>query len=317
MTAIAVLGARGRLSSTVAQAFHAAGYDVIAVTRDGRADGLPADIERRAADALDRTALMEATRGADIIFNGLSPLYTDWENKVLPMAENVMAAAAEHGATHLFAGTVYNYGREIPAVADETTPFRRSTRKAALRIDMEACFERAAREAGVQTLSLRAGDFYGGTQAGAWFDLVIASKLARGVVTYPGPTDLPHAWAYLPDLAEAFVELAARRHELGIFERFNFDGHTMTGNDLIAHMEAAEGRPLKRAGMPWIVIRAGGMFKPMWRELAIMSYLWFTPHALAGRRFDALVGTTKRTPAREAVARAIRDLPQGQHRAAA
>jgi nucleoside-diphosphate-sugar epimerase len=128
--------------------------------------------------------------------------------------------------------------------------------------------------------------------------------------------DLPHAWAYLPDLAEAFVELAARRHEIGTFECFNFEGHAMTGHELIAHIEAAEGRPLKRAGMPWILIRAGGIFKPLWREIGMMSYLWFAPHALAGRKFDALVGTQNRTPVREAVARAIRDLPQG-HRAAA
>ncbi|HET7411838.1 MAG TPA: NAD-dependent epimerase/dehydratase family protein, partial [Pararhizobium sp.] len=70
MTTIAVLGARGRLSSAVAQAFHASGYSVIAVTRDGRADHLPAEIERRAANALDRAALIAATRSADIIFNG-------------------------------------------------------------------------------------------------------------------------------------------------------------------------------------------------------------------------------------------------------
>ncbi len=308
MTTIAVLGARGRLSHAVAKAFHAAGCKVVAVSRNGRVEGLPDDVEHRAADALQRDELIAATRGADIIFNGLNPVYTQWKEKVMPMAENVVAAAKANGAVHLFAGNVYNYGREIPEVADEATPFFRSTRKGSLRIDMEQRFERAARAEGVQTIVLRAGDFFGTEKTGSWFDLVVASKLGKGVVTYPGPVDLPHAWAYLPDLADAFVALAGRREALGRFETFNYAGFTMTGEDLIGHVEAVLGRKVKRAGLPWIAIRAGGIFNGMCREIAEMSYLWFTPHRLSGRKLAASVGDTVRTPPREAVRAALADL---------
>lgn len=308
MTTIAVLGAKGRLSHTVAKAFHAAGYKVVAVSRDGRAAGLPPEVEQRAADALKRADLVEATRGADIIFNGLNPIYTEWKEKVMPMAENVVAAARANGAVHIFAGNVYNYGRKIPELADESMPFSPSTRKGALRIEMEELFERAAMEEGVQTIVLRAGDFFGTDKRGSWFDLVIASRLSKGVLTYPGPVDLPHAWAYLPDLAKAFVALADHRGQFGRFEAFNFPGHTMSGAELAGHVEAALGRKVKRAGFPWIAVRAGGLFNAMWREIAEMSYLWFTPHALSGRKLAAAVGELPRTPAREAVRRAIADL---------
>ena len=308
MTTIAVLGANGRLSHAVAQAFHAVGYEVVAVTRNGRAEGLPANVEHRAADALNRAELVEATRGADIIFNGLNPVYTEWKEKVMPMAGNVVAAARANGAVHVFAGNVYNYGREIPELADEATPSFPSTRKGSLRIAMEELFERAATEEGVQTIVLRAGDFFGTDKRGSWFDLVIASKLANGVLTYPGPVDLPHAWAYLPDLAKAFVALAGHRDRLGRFEAFNFSGHTMSGADLAGHVEAALGRKVKRAGFPWIAVRAGGLFNPMWREIAEMSYLWFRPHQLSGRKLAAAVGDLPRTPVREAVRQALGDL---------
>ena len=308
MTKIAVLGAKGRLSHCVARAFHAAGHEVVAVSRDGRAEGLPADVEQRAADALNRAELIDATAGADVIFNGLNPIYTEWREKVMPMARNVVAAARASGAVHILAGNVYNYGHAIPPLADEATPFSRSTRKGNLRIDMEALFQRAATEQGVQTIVLRAGDFFGTDKRGSWFDLVVAGRLGKGVVTYPGPADLPHAWAYLPDLAEAFVALAERRELFGRFETFNFAGHTMTGSELAGHMEAALGRNLKRAGFPWIAVRAGGLFNPMWREIAEMSYLWFTPHRLSGRKLAAAVGELAPTPAHQAVHRAIADL---------
>lgn len=308
MTTVAVLGAKGRLSHTVAKAFHAAGYRVVAVSRNGSADGLPAGVEHRAADAMNREELIAATRDAEVIFNGLNPVYTDWKAKVLPMAENVVAAAKAHGAAHIFAGNLYNYGHRIRGVADETTPTFGSTRKGCLRIAMEERFERAAREEGVQTIVLRAGDFFGTDKRGSWFDLVIAAKLDKGVLTYPGPVDLPHAWAYLPDLAEAFVALADRRDRFGRFETFNFEGHTMTGAELAGHVEAVLGHKVKRAGLPWIAIRAGGLFNAMWREIAEMSYLWFTPHRLSGRKLAAAVGEPAQTPARAAVRRALADL---------
>ncbi len=308
MTTIAVLGARGRVGHAAARAFLNHGYTVIAVTRDGiLPDGLEGALPR-AADAMDGAAVISATHGADIIFNGLNPLYTDWRERALPMARNVIAAARTHGATHLFPGNVYNYGREIPAVADQTTPFFPTTRKGAIRIEMEKHFAQAAERDGVQTLILRAGDFYGGDGSGSWFDLMIAAKLAKGTFTWPGPMALPHAWAYLPDLGEGFVALAEKRADLPVFDQFTFAGHTLSGDDMLAHVETATGRHYKRAGVPWILLKAGGLFVPMWREVHEMSYLWFTPHRLDDAHFQAAVGPFAYTPAREAVRSALDEL---------
>ena len=308
MVAIAVLGAKGRVGHAAARAFLNHGYDVIAVTRDGV---LPAGLEgaiARGADAMNREAVIEATRGADIIFNGLNPLYPDWPKRAMPMARNAIAAAKAHGATHLFPGNVYNYGREIPPVASDTTPFFPTTRKGAIRIEMEKLFAEAAESDGVQTLILRAGDFYGGTGTGSWFDIMIAAKLAKGTFTWPGPTALDHAWAYLPDLAEGFVALAEKRGELPAFDQFTFAGHTLSGDAMRAHVEAILGRKLKRAGVPWLALRAGGLFVPMWREVHEMSYLWFTPHRLDDAKFQAAAGPFAYTPERDAIRTALAEL---------
>ena len=117
-----------------------------------------------------------------------------------------------------------------------------------------------------------------------------------------------HTCRTLPAPSSASPE---KREHLGRFERFTFPGHTLTGTDLKALCEAAVGRPLKRAGMPWAIIRAGGLVYPMWREIAEMSYLWQSPHALDGTKLAAAIGTVPSTPATQAIREAIADLGIG------
>lgn len=307
MTKIAILGARGRLGRAVAKAFLDAGYEVRAITRDGK---LPAELqgaEAYAADALDRQSLVVATSGMDIVFNGLSPVYSDWSS-VLPMAENVMAACHASGALHMVAGTVYNFGSPMPAVITEDTPQHPTTEKGRIRAEQEQLYRREADAGRVRTVLLRAGDFFGGKGIGSWFDLVIASKVTKGVYTAPGPVELVHAWAYLPDLARTFVALAERREDLGAYESFNLPGHSLTDLEIKSAMERVMGRKLKFASMPWWVLRAGSPFVAMWKAIVSMSYLRFEPHQLVSTRLEAVLGQIPHTPLDEAVRGALDDL---------
>ncbi|TGT18437.1 oxidoreductase, partial [Mesorhizobium sp. M3A.F.Ca.ET.174.01.1.1] len=110
-----------------------------------------------ASDAPDRDALIRATQDVEIIFNGLSPLYTDW-SKCLPMAGNVMAACMANNTLHLFPGTVYNYGSPMPQVITEATPFHPTTEKGRIRFAMEDLFRREAEAGRVRPIVLRAAE---------------------------------------------------------------------------------------------------------------------------------------------------------------
>jgi nucleoside-diphosphate-sugar epimerase len=307
MTKIAVLGARGRIGRAVAKAFIDAGYEVYGVTRDGKLPEELAGATGIAADALDRGSLIEATKGADIVFNGLSPVYSDWST-CIPMAENVMAACAENGARHFFPGTVYNFGSPIPAIITEDTPQAPTTEKGRIRVAMEELFRREAEAGRVRTAILRAGDFFGGKGTGAWFDLIVASKFDKGVYTAPGKVDLIHEWAYLPDLAAAFVVLADNRDRLGAFESLNFADHAVTDLDMKAAAQCALGECLELASMPWWILRLGSPFNPMWKAILSMAYLRFEPHRLAPGRLASIIGAVPHTPLEKAVAGAIADL---------
>ncbi len=320
MTTIAILGANGRLSRTVAKAFLNAGYDVVAVSRSGKPLADLAGARFVAADAAHVEDLVMATRGAQIIFNGLNPLYTEWEEKVLPMARNVLEACRANKALHLFPGNVYGYGSPMPPELGEDTPMRPSTSKGRIRVEMKRLFrEDSERPGGVQTIVLRAGDFFGGTGTGSWFDQASVSKLSKGVFTAAGPENLIHEWAYLPDFADAFVKLAAVRTQLKPFENLHFPNHAMTELQLKAAVEKAVGRPLKLARLPWWALRIMGVFQPLMRELAIMSYLRFEPHRLVSTRLESLIGEIPFTPLNEAVRQALTDqnlFPAGRSLAA-
>jgi nucleoside-diphosphate-sugar epimerase len=312
---VAILGANGRLGREAALAFRDAGWKVRAIARTGK--GPIAGIEHATADAMAAEELIEATRGCDAMFNGLNPPYTQWREFVLPMARNVIAAAKVHGALHLFPGNVYNFGTTIPAQLNEATPFAPDHAKARIRVEAEALFAQAAARDGVRTIVIRAGDFFGGAGTGSWFDQALASKLDRGKFVYPGSLDIEHAWAYLPDLARAFVAVAERGAKLPAFDTFHFGGHNVTGRQMLAACEIAIGAKLKSGAIPWPLLRLAGLFSPMMREVSAMAYLWRRPHALTGAKLEAFAGPLAQTPLEEAVRQALADLGIGQARAAA
>lgn len=307
MKTVVILGAAGRVGEAVANAFLQKGWTVRGVVRGAKAAHLPGGMIPVAVDAFDRAALIAACAGADVIVNALNPAYDDWDGKVLAIAENVIAAAEAAGATHMLPGNVYNFGYDISIDTAEDARLVPSTRKAEIRIAMEDLFRHKAREKGVRTIIIRAGDFYGGRQPGTYHDLMILAKLHRGVFVWPGPMDLPHAFAYLPDLGRAFADLAERRDDLGAFEVFHFEGHTLTGEAVKAMTEAITGRPLKRRGVPWTLLRMAGLVKPLLREVAIMSYLWRTPHSLDGSRLRVVLPDSRVTPPEQALRETIED----------
>ncbi|EIJ34772.1 NAD-dependent epimerase/dehydratase family protein [Thiothrix nivea] len=304
MQTISILGGKGRLGNTAARAFHHAGYKVIVISRDANAPRLPEGVEQRAADAMQAAELIKATEGSDFIFNSLNPPYSQWRGKAMQLARNVVVAARQHGAVHLFPGNVYNYGTRIPPVCDEHTPFQADTSMGKIRVEMEQHFEEASRQ-GIKTIVLRAGDFFGDGSSGAWFDFAILSKLHKNRLVYPGAWDAVHSWAYLPDLAQAFVSLAGQADKLDGYESFLFEGHHLTGNTLYAALTEIVGRPLKKQTVPWWLYRVASLFSPMARAVTEMSYLWFRPHQLDGRRLNAVVGELHTTPLQEALKQSL------------
>ena len=316
MQSVMVLGANGRLGRALVLAFAAAGWRVIAQLRRAPRAPLPAGVVLVEADALEGAKLAAAGRGVDGIVNALNPDYPRWATLLPPIGAAVVALARATGATLMMAGNVYNFGRELPPLLSETTPFVANHPKAAQRIALEAALTEAAALHGVRSIVIRAGDFIGDT--GTWLDLAMAKDLAKGRFTQMGPVDLPHAWAWLPDLAQVFVAVAARRAALAPHSVLHYAGLSLSGAALQAAFEAALGRPLRRRAFPWWALRLASplasRFVPMFPALLEMRHLWQRPHRLDDARLRALLGKSlPATPLPEVVRQCLRMLPGGQH----
>jgi nucleoside-diphosphate-sugar epimerase len=317
-----VLGANGRFGAAAVAAFTAAGWTVLAQARRTPA-ALPQGAQHVAVALDDTKALAAAASGACVVVHAVNPAYTDWAQWMLPLARQGLDAAERLGALFMLPGNVYGFGAGMPSTLREDTPARPTTEKGRLRVELEDEIADRTRSGRLRGAVIRAGDFYGGGQ-GSWLDLVVVKSLRAGKLVYPGPIDLPHAWAYLPDLARAFVAVAeqARGGDAPAFETLHFTGHTMTGSELLDTVQAAAAdlgavpsvvarRGWRHGTMPWGFIRAMGFFMPSMKAVAEMSYLWRVPHALDGTTLTARIGPLPQTLPRLAMRQALVELGYG------
>lgn len=279
---VLILGASGRFGRHAALAFEKSGWRVRRFNR-GR-------------DTLDDVA-----RNADVIVNAFNPAYPDWARDVPRFTQDVIRVARRFGATVIIPGNVYVYGAQTPAPWGATTRHEAQNPLGRIRVEMEQAYANS----GVQTIILRAGDFIDTEASGNWFDKVLVKRLCKGVFTYPGRSDIPHAWAFLPDLARACVALAQRRGQMPVFSDIPYSGYTLSGDELRAGMENVVGYPVRLKSMSYLPLVLARPFWRMAQSLLEMRYLWMTPHWLNDQEFKELLPDLEVTPLEQALAKAI------------
>lgn len=278
-----ILGARGKFGRNAAHAFEQAGWRVQRF--------------ERARDNLE-----QACRSADVVVNAWNPSdYPKWAKELLPMHQQVLDAMRGTDATVILPANVYVFGAQSPQPWSDLAPHRATNPLGLLRRRMEDAY----RMSGIRTIVLRGGDFLDTEASGNWFDVLMVKKLAKGVFTYPAAGDVPHAWAYLPDMAQAAVQLAQMRDDLPRFCEVPFAGYTLTGAEMCAALGAVTGRDIRSKRMNWLPLRLLKPVMPSLRGLCEMRYLWETPHALDGGKLAELLPAFAPTPLQDALRRAI------------
>ena len=298
-----VLGASGGVGGEVARSLRAHGWQVRGLIRDPARAPQIDGVEWVAGDAMNATQVLAAAQGMAVIVHAVNPPgYRNWGALVLPMMDNTIAAAQAVGARILVPGTVYNYGSGTAQPLRESSPQRPSSRKGAIRVEMEQRLLKASAQ-GCSVLVVRAGDFFGPRLGNNWFSqgMITAGKPIRSIA-YSGAAGVGHAWAYLPDLADTMVRLLEQGARLNNFESFHFRGHwDADGSAMIDAVRSAAGEALPVRRMPWFVLRLLSPFVVLFRELAEMRYLWQEPFELDNARLRAFLGSETHTPLNVAV----------------
>ena len=302
-----VLGATGGIGGEVGRQLRAAGWQVRALNRNA------AKMEQRdgllwvQGDAMNRADVVGAAAGARVIVHAVNPPgYRDWDKLVLPMLDNSIAAAQASGARIVLPGTVYNFGPDALPQVSEDSPQHPVTRKGAIRVEMERRLRDAA-PAGVRSLIVRAGDFFGPQAGNSWFSQGLI-KPGRPVtaISDPGRRGIGHQWAYLPDVAQTMVRLLEREDTLDAFARFHMQGHwdadgTQMVNAIRRVVSTSRGREPAVRRFPWWALKLAAPFVPLFREMAEMRYLWQQPVRMDNKRLVGWLGSEPHTPLDDAV----------------
>ncbi|WP_374569993.1 SDR family NAD(P)-dependent oxidoreductase [Phenylobacterium sp.] len=311
-----VLGATGGIGGETARALLRRGWKVTAMARKPEARRLRAGDPLAGAtwvkgDAMNAADVRRAAEGAQVIVHGVNPpSYHNWGGLVLPMIDNTIAAAKAAGARVVLPGTIYNYGPDAFPDLKEDSPQDPVSEKGRIRMELERRLEAGARE-GAPALIVRFGDFFGAEAGNSWLSQgMVAPGKRLGAISYPGDPGVGHAWAYLPDAAEAIARLLDRMDELEPFARFHFAGHwDADGTALTQAIAHAVGRPATKVrAIPWPLIGLAGPFQETLRELYKMRYLWKTPIRLDNERLVGFLGEEPHTPLPQAVRATLQGL---------
>jgi nucleoside-diphosphate-sugar epimerase len=303
-----VIGATGSIGGEVARNLLARGWRVRGLNRDPdrAATSGPAGVEWVRGDATIEAEVVAAADGATIIVHGANPPgYSNWARLLPTMMASTIAAAKASGARIVLPGNVYNYGPDAWPRFTETSPQNPKTRKGAIRVAMERRLEAASAE-GVRTLIVRAGDFFGPRSGTSWLSEGWVQKgKPLKAVSLPGPAEVTHAWAYLPDFAESIVRLVEREADLPAFAVFNHGGHQLTGGEMADAIERVAGRKLARKALPWFAMAIVSPFVEMVREMLEMRYLWDHEVLPDNAKLVATLGAEPHTPLDQALRTAL------------
>lgn len=293
-----VIGATGGVGGETAAALARHDWRVRGLTRSPRA--LKEGIEWIAGDAMNAANVLRAARDASLIVHAANPAgYRDWDKLVLPMLDHTITAAKAVGARIVLPGTIYNFGPNAFPILRENSPQNPSTRKGAIRVEMEKRLE-AASGAGARVLILRTGDFFGPKTTGnSYFSAVMVrpGSPVRWIVD-PARRGVGHSWAYLPDVAETIARLLNCESALDDFAVFHFSGHHLAPGEMAAAIRKAAGNPaLPVLPFPWPLIVALTPFVRLFGEIAEMRYLWSEDISLDGSKLESFLrGALPATP---------------------
>ena len=280
-----VLGA-GQIGPLVASRLLARGHRVKIGRKSAASVALPG-VETVTLDVSDAASVARAAEGATVVYNCVNPNYWEWNEKLLPLTRGIVDGASKAGARVVALDCLYMYGDT--SNMSETSPNNPVSKKGALRARSGEYMLNANAKGTANVAIGRAADFIGPRAPQSmfgdrFFDRIFANKS----VEVFGDVDQLHAYSYTEDVAAGLVALGSRGDLQGIWMLPVQPAESTRA--LIDRFSQALGRSIKTMQIPNFVFRAMGVFQPVMRELAEMTYQWKQPYSVDDSKFRAAFG---------------------------
>ena len=296
-----VLGA-GQVGTVIARELVRRGKRVRQIRRS--AGPARPGLECVSGDLSDPSFAEQATRGATVLYDCVNPAYDRWSEELPGLHAGVLHAAVRSGAKLVQLDNLYMYGAPGHPMTEQTAIAPQS-RKGELRARLAEVTLAAARRGDLRVAIARASDFYGpeflrATMFGPHFyDRVLAGKSAL----CQGDPDQLHSYTYGPDAGLAMIKLGEADDVFGRVWHLPV-APAETTRAVIARFGSALGREIRVRHLPDWVLRTAGVFAPVLREVAEMTYQWKKPFVLDDGAWRARFGSAA-TPLEQGVAATV------------
>lgn len=298
-----IMGITGAFGAEVAMALQAEGWTLKALLRDpARLPEAFRGIAVVQGDVCDPDAIKHAVEGVELVVYGVNPPKYDWKEKALPWLDNTARIIEAYGLTLVFPGNVYALDPSQGPDYDEKASLTGLTPKGQIHRAMEERLQLAA-DRGARIINLRLGDFFSASLESSWLKALIKPNKTGYTLATPGPVDLKHTWAYLPDVAHTLALLLEKRQELPAYALFHYQGYQASLNEIATALRQVTDQPVRLTRFPWPLLRLLTPFSALFQGLWEMRYLWRHDIRLNDRKLKAFLGRPlPRTPMIEALA---------------
>jgi nucleoside-diphosphate-sugar epimerase len=251
----------------------------------------PADLSRGATfhpcDVLDAAAVRRAVDGAVqvVVAIGFPYVGATWRASWPLAMENLIKACEASQTRMVFVDNLYMYGPQHDALREDMALTDYGV-KPAVRAHITRLWMSASAAGRVRIAALRPPDFYGPDVTQSHLGDLAFGALAKGKrATLIAPPDMPHDFAYVPDIARAVLTLLDAPDDA-----FGQAWHMpcapiKTPRQILQIGADALGVKLRITALPLWSLPIMGIGSPMMREMAEMRFQWDRPYRVDAHKF--------------------------------
>ena len=263
----------------------AARGDRVRVAQRSRPHDLPPGVEHIACDILKADDVKRALEGASQAVLAVGFTYDSrlWRTVWPRTMTNMVEACAAGGVRLVFIDNLYQLGPQTSPRTEEMA-LTRQGEKPPILAEVTRIWQAARGR--VRVAALRCTDFYGPGVGVSHLGASAFGELAKGrPAQLLVPADIPHDFAYVPDIARAAVTLLdAPDTDFG--QVWNMPcAPTHSPRQLLAVGAAALGEKLRVWAIPFALLRPLGLVYRFAKEVADVGFTWNRPYVVDAGKF--------------------------------
>ncbi len=295
----------GPAACWTAVALRARGIRVKAVNRSGLRPALmPADVPILRVEVSDRAQAVSAAQGAAVVYQALSPAYSQWAALFPALQAHTAAAAQQAGARYVALENLYML--DAGTTMTETSRVAPRSVKGHLRQRMHDDLMALHACGDLQVAVVRAASFYGpGVTLSTMGQRVFGPLAGGGKPQVMMRADLPHSHAYIEDVGRALAavgtgDAASRLGRIWLAPH----APAVTQGEMMDSACRLLGRPAQLSVVaPWM-LRMVSLFNAEARASIEMAYQLQAPFVVDASRSEEALGLAA-TPLQEGLRRTL------------